>query len=178
MDFSDAYERLKRKNKILFSKDSPCLQELACQLSVSGRKAAVLWALECSQKAAEKIEKAYPEDLRPMEAVEKSRLWSQGVIKMPQARKYILAVHAMAREIYNPSHKALCHGVGQGCSTVHTVKHALGLPIYELTSIALEYGFDEGGFLIEEKIYEYLQCLYECRQMSQNSCLLWADFIK
>ena len=62
---------------------------------------------------------------------------------MPVAKRAILDVHAMAKLMDDPVDAALCHAVGQGCSCVHTPKHALGLPVYELTAVFLTGGDPE-----------------------------------
>ena len=78
---------------------------------------------------------------------------------MPSARPAILAVHAMAKQLQDPGDAALCHGVGQGCSTVHTPRHAMGLPIYELTALVHHTPPELLTLRLEEKIQVYHQTL-------------------
>jgi hypothetical protein len=177
MDFKDAEEKLYAKNKILFSQKSSCLQELIFNLSTCDRKTVVLWALECSENTAKILKQNYPLDLRPQKAIEASWAWARGIIKMPEARGAILDIHKMAKDMAISSHEALCHAVGQGCSTVHTTKHAIGLPIYELTALVREHGFEESINILENKIIWYNTVLVECQKKSHMPCYIWADFI-
>ena len=98
-----------------------------------------------------------PEEGRPAAAVAASRAWAAGALRMPAVRPLILACHAAARET-DRENAALCHAVAQGCSTVHARGHALGLPIYELTALALRFGLERGEVL-EARAAEYLDRL-------------------
>lgn len=62
-----------------------------------------------------------------------SEPWAKGQIKMPVARRAILELHALAKEINEEQLSLLCRAIAHACATVHTERHALGLPIYELT---------------------------------------------
>lgn len=139
-DISDALSRLARGNSILFMRDSPCLAGIRSSLEASDRRTVVLWGLRNAERIASVVGGRHPDDPRPREAVRLCTMWSMGDVKMPEAKRAILGVHAMAREAGSPEDSALCHAVGQGCSVVHTPGHALGLPIYELTAAVLEGG--------------------------------------
>lgn len=158
MDLSDASSRLARGRSILFSPDSPCLRELSGRLSSADRRTVVLWALDNAGRVAAELGASHPEDPRPAVAVSASTSWSMGYVKMPIARRAILDVHAMAREMPDPTDAALCHAVGQGCSCVHTPGHAMGLPVYELTAAYLRDGGDSSP--IERIVDIYLDSLY------------------
>lgn len=73
---------------------------------------------------------------------------------MPVAKRAILDVHAMARDMDDPADAALCHAVGQRCSCVHTPKHALGLPVYELTATYIRGDGDPGEIGRLVRMYE------------------------
>ena len=45
--YQDVEIRLKKKNKILFSFDSACLQELIALMEIQNKRVLVLWAFEC-----------------------------------------------------------------------------------------------------------------------------------
>ena len=70
---------------------------------------------------------------------------------MYDVKSLILAVHDYAKKTDDPIVQALCHALGQGCSTVHTVKHAIGLPMYEMTAMVKERGIDDLSYLVEMK---------------------------
>lgn len=62
---------------------------------------------------------------------------------MPIAQRKILDCHGFAKEIDNKEDIATVHAVGQACSVVHTAGHAMGYPIYDLTSFVHRYGIDD-----------------------------------
>lgn len=153
MDLSDAESRRRRGCAILFTPDSPCLGELRPMLDGADRVTVAQWGLEQADRVAHVLTDTHPEHDEPAEAVRLCCLWLHGEVKMPVAKRAILDVHAMAKLMDDPVDAALCHAVGQGCSCVHTPKHALGLPVYELTA-----AFLRGGNL-EEIVDTYLDSL-------------------
>ncbi|HHX12103.1 MAG TPA: hypothetical protein GX731_04720 [Clostridiales bacterium] len=52
--FSDVDQKLKRKNQILFSRESQCLQELKSLIEEQKHRTLVLWALDCAIKLLNK----------------------------------------------------------------------------------------------------------------------------
>ena len=86
------------------------------------------------------MERAYPEERRPREALEAAQNWAAGKCKMRLAQQKILACHAFAKETSSKEEIAICHAVGQACAVVHTAGHAIGYPIYDLTAIVYKYG--------------------------------------
>ena len=167
----------KRKNQILFSKDSTILCELSMLMQGQQRRVMVLWALEQARRVAEEFALRYPQEQRPMQAVELSTLWAQGKVKMPQAKQAILQAHAVAKELSDPADIALCHAVGQGCGTVHTVGHALGLPMYELTALVDRYGLEECRVPVEQRAAQYVKRLLYWQQHWQEEEREWAAFL-
>ncbi|MBP3538414.1 MAG: hypothetical protein J6J62_01090, partial [Oscillospiraceae bacterium] len=146
---------IKRRNKILFSKDCELLRPLTEELSSATRLTAVLWALDFAQQIADELTQRYPADTRPRDAVDGARAWTAGSIKMPLAQRLILDCHAMAKELDNAADIALCHAVGQACAVVHTAGHALGLPMYELSAIVYRLGVDNCAQAVEARAAEY-----------------------
>ena len=80
----------------------------------------------------------------------------------------------MARDMDDPADAALCHAVGQRCSCVHTPKHALGLPVYELTAAFLKGGRDPSS--IERIVDTYLDALDQAVSEAQKP-RRWAGFL-
>lgn len=58
-----------------------------------------LWALELSEEAVRVLEEKYPEEIRPKEALNASKLWTFGEIRMREAQRKILDCHGFAKEI-------------------------------------------------------------------------------
>ena len=178
MWLADVKTKARRKNQILFAKDSLLLDNLRQLIERTTRRVLILWALELAEETARVLAEKYPEDFRPKEAVEAAASWAKGQIKMPIAKQAILNCHAMAKELGSPADIARCHAVGQACSVVHTAGHALGYPMYELTAIILELGLDGCREPIEQRVMYYeqrLRCWMEYEKTCQQN---WAGFLK
>ena len=177
MDMTDVRARDRRGNRLLFTRESPCLQELLACIHQESRRTLVCWALACAEQPVAQLAARYPEDGRPAHALRLSRLWAEGTVKMPLARQAILQVHAMAREVRTPADAALCHAVGQACSAVHAEDHAIGLALYELTAIAREQGIDSCEAAVEARIAQYMLCLAQSRTAAEAPGRPWAGFL-
>lgn len=175
---NEVQEKKKRKNQILFTKSSECLQGLSLLLAGQDHRAVTVWALELAGEAAKTLEARYPDDLRPRNTVETARLWAQGAVKMPVAKGEILRCHAMAKALASPEDAALCHAVGQGCSVIHTAGHALGFPIYELTALVLRYGVEGCKDPVEARVREYEDRLLYWSAHYPEAFPCWAAFLQ
>ena len=131
----DMRRRRLRGNTILFSKDGEYLIPLSDYLNTMDRRAVVIWALGLADDAA--------------------WLWAGGREKMSLARRFILDCHAAAHDMIDPADAALCHAIGQACSVIHTTKHALGFPLYDLTATALSAGDCDIDKLLDAKLSLY-----------------------
>lgn len=155
MKLPDYEIRSKKGRSILFSKDSPELMSLHENLMRQDHLTVVIWAFDCLQEALQALNHAYPQDPRANLCVEKAMRWARGEIKMPQARPYILDLHAMAKEVQGAKEAALCHAIAQACSSVHTPRHAIGLAMYELTALVRGHEGAVAQRLIGERIQYY-----------------------
>lgn len=177
MDFSDVVVRQKRKRQILFRKESPCLHNLMNLIRSSDHRALVLWALECAEETLCEVEERLPGELRPRICLEQCDAWSQGLIKMPQAKRSILACHAVAGTT-DPITGALCHAIGHAGATVHTGGHAIGLPMYELTALALNHQGSGYESEAERKIQWYEERLRYWQTHWKEAGRPWAAFLE
>ena len=178
MWLAEVKAKAKRKNQILFSKDSLLLTDLCQLIAHANRRALILWALKLAEETAWELAENYPKDHRPQDAIAASRAWASGEIKMPIAKREILNCHAMAKELTNPADIARCHAVGQACSVVHTAGHALGYPLYALTAIVLELGLDDCRDFIEQRVIYYTQRLCYWMEYEKSCQQKWAGFLK
>lgn len=169
--------RVKRKNQVLFAKDSPFLQDLIFMMSQQDHRAMALWAFEFAEDAAEMLRARYPDERRLFEAIEISKAWAAGKVKMPIAQRAILNAHAVAKEIDSPEDIALCHAIGQACGVVHTAGHAIGFPIYELTALVRRYGLEACVRPIEEREQQYIDRLLFWQSHYMDHPTEWADFM-
>lgn len=168
----------KRGNQVLFAKDAEFLEELQDLLAHQERRVVTLWALDFADESAKRLHALYPQDARPQEAVDAARSWAAGLITMQSARQKILACHAFAKELNSPEDIAHCHAVGQACSVVHTVKHALGYPLYDLTALVRHYGIDECVPHVEARMQDYIDRLFYWREHLSDYQGSWASFLR
>lgn len=176
MDLQDIAIKLKKGNKILFSEDSPCLQELVELMSKQKRRTLVLWVFECGRETLERFEDGYPDESRPRKAFDVCEQWAQGSVKMPEAKQAILDCHNVCKEIEDAYYIALCHALGQGLSTIHAGEHAIGLALYELTAIVLRTPDNYEG-AVERRIKRYVDTLKYFEKEVDNIGYKWADFL-
>lgn len=175
--FKDVEIKLKKRNKILFSRDSECLQDLIELIKLQNHRTMVMWALDCGKLPLEQFEAKYPDEKRPSICLELCEAWARGKIKMPVAKHAILDSHTVAKEIDDSEYGALCHAVGHAGATVHVETHALGLPMYELTAIVLKYGKDNYQEPVSEKLKHYYDRLLYWQENTDKLELDWADFL-
>lgn len=175
--YSDVEIKLKKRNKILFSRNSQCLQELIKLIQLQNHRALVMWALDCSKTSLGQFETKYHYERRPRICLQLCEDWARGKIKMPAAKRAILDSHAVAKEIIDEEYGALCHAIGHAGATVHVETHAIGLPMYELTSIVLKYGKENYSKPVSDKINFYYDRLLYWQEITDKLELEWADFL-
>lgn len=169
--------RLKRNNQVLFAKDSEYLQDLNLFFQEQNHRVMVLWALELAEESIVRLEAKYPEEKRPREALEAAREWAAGNVKMRYAQRKILDCHAVAKEITCKEDIAACHAIGQACAVVHTAGHALGYPIYDLTSLVYRHGIEHCAAAVEQRKQDYIEKLLYWNQHWQEYDGTWAKFM-
>ena len=89
-----------------------------------------------------------------------------------------LNCHAFAKEMTLKEDISLCHVVGQACGVVHTVGHAIGFSIYELTSIVYKYGIENCQEAVEKRCQEYMDRLIYWKQHYQEYDGKWENFLE
>lgn len=175
--FTDVENKIKKRNIILFSHDSRCLQELLGLIRLQSHRTLVMWALDCAKMPLIQFEAKYPDELRPGICLNMCEAWARGKIKMPAAKRAILDSHAAAKEIHDEEYGALCHAIGHAGATVHVETHAIGLPMYELTSIVLKYGKNDFHEPVAEKIEYYKERMIYWHENTDKLKLDWASFL-
>lgn len=63
--YSDVEKKLKKGNKILFTRDSICLQRLIRLIELQKHRTLVMWAFECAKISLGMFEEKYPSEDRP-----------------------------------------------------------------------------------------------------------------
>lgn len=177
MELDDVREKYKRKNQILFNRESACLQTLLEAFRAQKRRTLVLWAFMCMQEPLRILRSRYPDEHCWDIAESVCWDWACGKVKMPAAKAAILEVHRVAKSFDNPADCALCHAVAQACSSVHTEAHAIGLAFYELTAVVRRYGIDDCENEIEKTIERYFDKLEESKKRVEKDDIKWAAFL-
>lgn len=176
--FSDVELKLKKRNRILFSRDSACLQELIRLIEQQHHRTLVLWALDCARSTLEEFEARYPDEHRPRTCLERCESWAAGKIRMPEAKRAILDAHAVAKEMDDAQYGSLCHAIGHAGATVHVETHAIGLPLYELTAIVMRHGAGNFQGPVLDKIGFYIQRLSYWAEHAGRIERDWAEFLR
>lgn len=169
--------KLKKKNQVLFARDSEYLQDLIFLFQNQDHRVMALWAFDLAAGSVVRLEEKYPEEKRPREALNAARDWAAGKIKMRLAQRKILDCHAFAKEINCKEDIAICHAIGQACAVVHTTGHAIGYPIYDLTSIIYRLGIENCVETVELRKQEYIEKLLYFNQHICDYKGEWADFM-
>lgn len=178
MDWLDEVRvRLKKRNQVLFARDSEYLQDLVMLFQNQTHRTLALWAFDLAAESIAVLEGRYPDERRPREALEAARDWAAGKIKMRPAQRKILDCHALAKEISRREDIALCHAVGQACAVVHTAGHAVGYPIYDLTATIYRLGADSCREAVETRKQEYIRKLFYWSQHTYDGQREWANFM-
>jgi hypothetical protein len=110
-------------------------------------------------------------------AIDLCKNWAQGDVLMPIAKKALLEVHQIAKEINDPVDIALYHAIGQGCAVVHVETHAIGIAVYELTALVRKYGIYNFAEGVQNKINQYIEDLYACEEEIESTEYKWANFL-
>ena len=84
--FTDVEIKLKKKNKILFTRDSQCLQDFIKLIQLQNHRTVVMWALDCAKVTLNQFEAKYPDEQRPRICLDLCEDWARGKIKMPIAK--------------------------------------------------------------------------------------------
>lgn len=169
--------KIKKKNQVLFAKDSEYLQDLIMLFQTQNHRTMALWAFDFAAESISRLEEKYPNEKRPREALEFVQNWAAGKIKMQPAQRKILDCHAFAKEINCKEDIAACHAVGQACAVVHTAGHAIGYPIYDLTSIIYRLGVENCLEAVETRKQEYIDKLFYWNEHLCDYKGNWAYFM-
>lgn len=173
----EVHSKLNRHNQVLFTKNSEYLQDLLLLFQEQNHRVMVLWAFDFAAETVAKLEEKYSNEWRPREALEASRDWASGKIKMRLAQQKILSCHAFAKEIACKEDIAMCHAIGQACAVVHTTGHAIGYPVYDLTAIVYEHGIENCSKIIEARKQEYIDRLLYWHEHMNEYKGEWAKFM-
>jgi hypothetical protein len=90
-----------------------------------------LWAAACAEHVLQLFESVRPSDRRPRQAIEQTRAWARGEIKMSQSRDSAGHAQAAARELSGAARHA-AFAAGQAAAVAHVAAHELGAAAYAI----------------------------------------------
>ena len=89
------------------------------------------WAAACAEHVLPLFEAVQPTDPRPRQAIEQTRAWVRGAIKMSQARAAAGAANAAASALSGAARHA-AYAAGQAAVVAHVAAHELGAAAYAI----------------------------------------------
>lgn len=152
----------KATHKMLNDWDAPYIQALVKQIETQSKSTLAHWAVDYAEQTLLPLWKmSYPEDTRPLHAIDAARAWLTGAIKLSEAKKTILECHAAARDAEgNPVAQAAARAIGQCASTIHSARHCIGLALYGALAVAY------ATLSTDTTWHELQQCAgHECNRM-------------
>lgn len=164
--------------KLLFTRESACLQPIRELIEKQKHRTLVLWSIEYAERVLPLFEERYPQDERPREAVAAAKAWARGEIKMPAAKKAAHAAHNAATAVAgDPAACAAARAMGHVVGTVHVETHAIGVAMYALT--AFVYAAEQKD--TDEVIFKECKWLYDrLRYWEENidkADTTWSPFL-
>jgi hypothetical protein len=102
-----------------------------------------LWAAACAEHVLYLFESVQPSDPRPRRAIEQTRAWARGEIKMSQARAAGGHAQAAARELSGAARHA-AYAAGQAAVVAHVAAHELGAAAYAIKAARAAASAGEG----------------------------------
>jgi hypothetical protein len=100
-------------------------------LTDSDHRLLALWAAACAEHVLHLFESVQPSDPRPRQAIELTRAWARGEIKMSQARAAAGFANAAARELRGAA-RHTAYAAGQAAAVAHVAAHELGAAAYAI----------------------------------------------
>lgn len=156
---------------MLGAADSPYIVSLMRLIETQSKATIAKWCIDYAETNILPIYlKSYPDDNRPLLALQAARDWFDGKKKLPEVKDVILnSCHAAAREAEdNPAAQAAARACGQASACFHTPTHSLGLAFYGSAAIA----YDRVGLNKKPEVYDAIAC-EECAKM-ENALMLIA----
>jgi hypothetical protein len=112
-----------------------------------------LWAADCAEHVLPYFEEKYPEDERPRIAIEATRAWARGEIRVGEARAAGVTAHAAARGADEGVARAAARAAGQAAGTTHMTGHAPHVAAY--AAKAVTYASESAAAVAEIREWQY-----------------------
>jgi hypothetical protein len=103
-------------------------------LTDSDHQLLALWAAACAEHVLHLFEAVQPSDPRPRQAIELTRAWARGDIKMTQVRAAAGHAQASASALTGAARHAE-YAAGQAAAVAHVAAHELGAAAYAIKAV-------------------------------------------
>ena len=103
-------------------------------LTEADHRLLALWAAACAEHVLPLFAAVQPADPRPRQAIEQTRAWARGEIKMSQARAAAGHAQAAARALSGAARHA-AYAAGQAAVVAHVAAHELGAAAYAIKAV-------------------------------------------
>ena len=103
-------------------------------LTDSDHRLLALWAAACAEHVLHLFESVQPSDPRPRQAIDQTRAWTRGEIRMSQSRAAGGNAMAAARELRGAARHA-AYAAGQAAVVAHVAAHELGAAAYAIKAV-------------------------------------------
>jgi hypothetical protein len=113
------------------------------QLDEPTHRLLAAWAADCAEHVLPLFVAGYPDDDRPLRAIEIARAWSRGQATVTDAREAAFAAHAAAREATDSVAREIARACGHAVATAHMADHELGAPFYSIRAVRLAFPASE-----------------------------------
>lgn len=132
---------MKKLRKMIGKYDDDYMVELMRLIETQSKETIAKWCMDYAENFILPIyKKYYPNDDRPKMALDASRDWFNGFMKLPEVKDIILnSCHQAAREAEdNPAAQAAARTIGQASACFHTPTHSMGLAFYGGAAVAYD----------------------------------------
>lgn len=156
--------------------DHPGMQGLYRAIEQQDHRTLVLWALDTGKEILELFNAAYPDDMRPGNALTAAESWSRGEIKMPAAKKAAKETHEAAKDAKEAAAVAAAHAMGQIIGVVHVATHSPAYVAYAVqAAIFIHADKDPEKILVEAVDHLSNRLAYWATAPKENRP--WASFL-
>jgi len=123
------------------------------------------WAADCAEHVLPLFTRQYPQDDRPLRAIEAARAWSRGEISVGEARAAAIAAYAAARDAEEGVARAVARAAGHAAATAHMGDHARGPAAYAVKAVQAACKADDAKAADRERAWQRKRLPEEIRAL-------------
>jgi hypothetical protein len=106
-------------------------------LSEAERRLVAAWAADCAERVLHLFEADVPGDVRPREAIARTRAFARGELEVADEVRRRFAGGGAASDATEPAAAAAARAAGQAAAVAHMGAHAMGAAAYAAKAAAL-----------------------------------------